>query len=115
MTRGDVMRRIGSRSNTSAPNNASWLMAVGILAMVIPASDKIASNQVFFAAHGVSVLAWVAVLVLGLVLCWLAVTGLLLLLQRLHFLLLQRLLLILQTYFQTILLIREDPTLTSPQ
>ena len=83
MTRGDVMRRIGSRSNTSAPNNASWLMAVGILAMVIPASDKIASNQVFFAAHGVSVLAWVAVLVVGLVLCWLVVAGLLLLLQRL--------------------------------
>ena len=77
------MRRIGSRTNTSAPNNASWLMAVAILAMVIPASDKIASNQVFFAAHGVSVLAWVAVLVLGLVLCWLVVTGLLLLLQRL--------------------------------
>ena len=83
MNRGDLMRRIGARTNTSAPNNASWLMAVGILAMVIPASDKIASNQVFFAAHGVSVLAWVAVLVLGLVICWLVLTGILLLLLRL--------------------------------
>jgi hypothetical protein len=79
----DLARRIGPRTNLSAANNASWLMAVGILAVVIPASDKIAANQVFFAAHGVSSLAWIVVLVVGLLLAWLVLVGLLTLLRRL--------------------------------
>ncbi len=54
MTTATWRERLGRRLNTSPANNASWLMAVVILAVAIPASDKIASNQVFFAAHGVS-------------------------------------------------------------
>jgi hypothetical protein len=83
VTWSGVARRVGRRTNTSAANNASWLMAVGILAVVIPASDKVAANQVFFAAHGVSSLAWIVILVLGLVLGWLVLTALLALLHRL--------------------------------
>ena len=54
MTPRSLVSRLGVRTNTSPANNASWIVAVGILAVVIPASDKVASNQVFFAAHGVS-------------------------------------------------------------
>jgi hypothetical protein len=75
-------RRVGPRVNTSPANNASWLVAVGILAIVIPASDKVAANQVFFAAHGVSPVAWAVLLVIGVVLGWLVLTGLLMLLRR---------------------------------
>ena len=62
----DLGRRIGQRTNLSPANNASWLLAVAILAIVIPANDKIASNLVFFAAHDVSPVAWAVVLVVGL-------------------------------------------------
>ena len=72
-----IRSRLGARANSSAADNASWLVSVGILAVVIPASDKVASNEVFFAAHGVSPLAWVALLVGGLILCWLVVAVLL--------------------------------------
>jgi hypothetical protein len=73
--------RLGPRTNTSAANNASWLVAVGILAVVIPASEKVAANEVFFAAHGVSPLAWVVLLVAGVVLGWLVAFGILTLLR----------------------------------
>lgn len=73
--------RIGVRTNTSAANNASWLVAVGILAAVIPASEKVAANEVFFAAHGVSPLAWVILLVVGVLIGWLATFGVLSLLR----------------------------------
>ena len=66
----DLGRRIGQRTNLSPANNASWLLAVAILAIVIPANDKIASNLVFFAAHDVSPIAWAVVLVVGLVVFW---------------------------------------------
>ncbi len=69
--------RLGSRQNTSASDNASWLVAVGILAVVIPASDKVASNTVFFAAHGVSPFAWVVLLVVGLLVGWAVLFGIL--------------------------------------
>lgn len=75
--------RLGDRTNLSAANNASWLLAVAILAVVIPASDKIASNQVFFAAHGISPVAWAVVLVVGLVVFWAVITAVLWLLRRL--------------------------------
>ncbi len=65
MTSPGLADRLGPRSNTSAANNASWLVAVGILAVVIPASEKVAANEVFFAAHGVSPMAWVVLLVAG--------------------------------------------------
>ena len=74
---------LGSRVNTSPIDNASWILSVGILAVVIPASDKIAGNDVFFAAHGVTPLAWVILLVGGLILVWLVLAGLLALLRRL--------------------------------
>jgi Sulfatase len=73
--------RLGPRTNTSAANNASWLVAVGILAVVIPASEKVAANEVFFAAHGVSPLAWVVLLVGAVVLGWLVAFGILALLR----------------------------------
>ncbi len=75
--------RLGERLNTSPANNASWVMAVFILAVAIPASDKVAANQVFFAAHGVSSMAWVLTLAGGLAVGWLLVFGLLRLLMRL--------------------------------
>jgi hypothetical protein len=74
-------QRLGSRTNTGAANNASWIVAVGILAAVIPASEKVAANEVFFAAHGVSAVAWVALLVVGVLLGWLVVFGVLSLLR----------------------------------
>ena len=73
---------LGSRVNTSPIDNASWILSVGILAVVIPASDKIAPNDVFFAAHGVSPIAWIVLLVGGLVVTWLALWGILGLLRR---------------------------------
>mgnify|MGYP003340036120 FL=1 len=69
--------RLGERRNLGPGNNASWILAVVILTVAIPANDKISQNEVFFAAHGVSVLAWVALLLLGLVLVWLVLTGIL--------------------------------------
>lgn len=81
MTSPGLGARIGTRTNTSAANNASWIVAVGILAVVIPASEKVAANEVFFAAHGVSPLAWVALLVVGVVLGWLVAFGVLSLLR----------------------------------
>jgi hypothetical protein len=72
-----LARFVGERRNLGPGNNASWILAVGILAVVIPANDKISRNEVFFAAHGVSVLAWVVLLLLGLALVWLILTGVL--------------------------------------
>jgi hypothetical protein len=73
---------LAERLNTSAIDNASWILSVAILAVVIPASDKIASNDVFFAAHGVSPVAWIVLLVAGLVVVWLVLAGVLGLLRR---------------------------------
>ena len=81
MTSPGLGSRLGPRTNTSAANNASWLVAVGILAVVIPASEKVAANEVFFAAHGVSPLAWVVLLVAGVILGWLVAFGILALLR----------------------------------
>jgi hypothetical protein len=78
-----ALARLGARANTSPIDNASWILSVGILAVVIPASDKIASNDVFFAAHGVSPIAWIVFLVAGLVIAWLVLAGILSLLKRL--------------------------------
>ena len=81
MTSPGLADRLGPRGNMSAANNASWLVAVGILAVVIPASEKVAANEVFFAAHGVSPMAWVVLLVMGVLLGWLVVFGVLSLLR----------------------------------
>jgi hypothetical protein len=77
-----LARRVGARTNLSPFNNASWLLAVAILAIVIPANDKIASNLVFFAAHGVSPVAWAVVLVVGLAVFWAILAGVLWLVRR---------------------------------
>lgn len=77
MTSPGLGARLGTRTNTSAANNASWLIAVGILAVVIPASEKVAANEVFFAAHGVSPFAWVALLLVVVLLGWLVAFGVL--------------------------------------
>lgn len=73
---------VGRRRNTSPANNASWILALAILALVIPANDKIASNAVFFAAHGVSPFSWIVVLAVVLVAAWLVLAGLLYVLRR---------------------------------
>jgi len=73
---------LGKRANTSALDAASWILSVAILAVVIPASDKIASNDVFFAAHGVSPVAWIVLMVVGLVVAWLVLAALLALLRK---------------------------------
>ena len=49
----DVTSRLGVSKNTSPYDSASWLLAAVVLAIVIPANYKIASNDVFFSAHGV--------------------------------------------------------------
>lgn len=74
--------RLGDRRNTSAYDSASWLLALVILAVVIPANDKIAANEVFFSAHGVSQIAWVLVLAVVLVALWLLLAGVLTVLKK---------------------------------
>ncbi len=81
MTIARIRALVGARTNAGAADTASWLISVGILAVAIPASDKIASNDVFFAAHGVTPLAWVILLTAGLVVCWLVLAGILRLLK----------------------------------
>jgi hypothetical protein len=53
-----------------------------VLAVVIPANEKIASNDVFFSAHDVSPVAWVVVLAVVLIALWLVLAGVLTLLNR---------------------------------
>ena len=77
-----VISRLGVRHNTSAYDSASWLLAAVVLAVVIPANDKIASNDVFFSAHDVSPMAWVVVLAVVLIALWLVLAGVLTLLNR---------------------------------
>ena len=74
--------RLGERRNTSAYDSASWLLAVVVLAVVIPANDKIAANEVFFSAHGVSPIAWVVVVVVVLACLWLLLAGVLTVLKK---------------------------------
>lgn len=81
MTDGGLRARLGTRANGSPLDSSSWILSVAILAVVIPASDKVASNDVFFAAHGVSPIAWVVLLIAGLVLTWLVLAGILRLLK----------------------------------
>ncbi len=68
---------IGSRRNVSPADAASWLLAIIVLAVAIPANDKIGRNAIFFAAHGVSPIAWVVLLLLGLAIVWLVLAGVL--------------------------------------
>ena len=75
--------RLGARANMSPANNASWLLAVIVLAVAIPANDKISKNGIFFTAHGVQPIAWTIVLIVGLAVIWLVITGLLTLAKRL--------------------------------
>jgi hypothetical protein len=77
-----LLDRLGPRTNVRPGNNASWLVALAILAVVIPASETVAANQVFFAAHGVSPLAWIVLLVIVVGLGWLVLWGLLVLARR---------------------------------
>ena len=65
------------RRNTSPADAASWLLAIIVLAVAIPANEKISQNAVFFAAHGVSPIAWVVLLLAGLLVAWLLLAGIL--------------------------------------
>jgi hypothetical protein len=69
--RHSVSSWIGDRRNNSPRDIAAWLVAPFILVVVIPANEKIASNAVFFAAHSVSPITWLAVLAVFLVVLWL--------------------------------------------
>ena len=70
------------RRNTSPADAASWLLAIVVLAVAIPANDKIGQNAVFFAAHGISPIAWAVVLLVGLAVVWLLLAGILRLVKR---------------------------------
>ncbi len=72
-----MTERLGPRRSTSSWDAASWVMAVIILTLAIPASGKIAGNQLFFTAHGVTILGWIIVLVLTLVFAWLILVAIL--------------------------------------
>ena len=73
---------IGARRNNSPRDIAAWLVAPFILVVVIPANEKIASNAVFFAAHSVSPITWLAVLAVFLVVLWLALFAILTLVRK---------------------------------
>lgn len=73
--------RPSARRNTRPRDLAAWILAPLILVVVIPSNEKIAANQVFFSAHGVSAIAWLIVLVAFLALVWLALFGLFALLR----------------------------------
>ncbi|MFM8154802.1 MAG: hypothetical protein ACKOAF_01820, partial [Actinomycetes bacterium] len=70
------------RRNLSARDTAAWILAPFILVIVIPSNEKIASNQVFFAAHGVSAIAWLVVLLLAIIGLWLLLFGIFTLIRR---------------------------------
>ncbi len=70
------------RRNLSARDTAAWILAPFILVIVIPSNEKIASNQVFFAAHGVSAIAWLAVLLIAIIGLWLILFGIFTLIRR---------------------------------
>ena len=64
---------VGARRNTSPANVASWLIAILVLAVAIPANDKIGSNAFFFVAHDLSPIVWIIELLVGLAVAWLVV------------------------------------------
>lgn len=70
------------RRNLSARDTAAWILAPFILVIVIPSNEKIASNQVFFAAHGVSAIAWLVVLLVAIIGLWFILFGIFTLLRR---------------------------------
>ena len=70
------------RRNLSARDTAAWILAPFILVIVIPSNEKIASNQVFFAAHGVSAIAWLVVLLIAIIGLWLILFGIFTLIRR---------------------------------
>ena len=80
--RQSVSSWIGDRRNNSPRDIAAWVVAPFILVVVIPANEKIASNAVFFAAHSVSPITWLAVLALFLVFLWLALSVILHLVRK---------------------------------
>lgn len=75
MTGPSAAPRLAPRTNTSPRNTASWIVALGILTVVIPASEKVAANQVFLAAHGVSAIAWLVLLLVVVAVGWLVLAG----------------------------------------
>jgi hypothetical protein len=70
------------RRNLSPRDTAAWILAPVILVVVIPSNERIASNQVFFAAHGVSAIAWLIVLLIAIVGLWLILFGIFTLIRR---------------------------------
>ena len=70
------------RRNLSARDTAAWILAPLILVIVIPSNEKIASNQVFFAAHGVSAIAWLVVLLVAIIGLWLVLFAIFTLIRR---------------------------------
>lgn len=73
---------LGKRVNTSPANAASWLIALVILLVAIPANDKIGRNWFFFVAHGLSPVVWVVELLVLVALTWLLVWAVLTIVRR---------------------------------
>jgi len=69
--RAKAARWLRVRQNESTADNASWLIAVIVLAFVVPLTGALGPNTLFFTAHGVPALLWTAGLLLVLGLLWL--------------------------------------------
>jgi hypothetical protein len=60
------------RQNTSVTDSASWVIAILVLAFVVPLTGALGPNTLFFTAHGVPALLWSVGLLLLLGLLWAA-------------------------------------------
>jgi|GEM_PF-774358 len=74
--RAGLIERLGPRVNVDPLDIASWVVAMAVLSVLVPTVEAIAGNQAFFAAHGISSIAW---LVATLMICAIAWAGLVLL------------------------------------
>ncbi len=77
-----MTERLLARRNASPWDAASWVMAVFVLTLAIPASGKIAGNEIFLTAHGVTIVGWIFGLSLTLVVAWLVLVGILIAVAR---------------------------------
>lgn len=62
-----LRERAGARTNTSPRDAAGWIVAIGMLAFLVPATSALAPNVLFFTSHDVGFVAGILV-VLGVAL-----------------------------------------------
>lgn len=66
-----LVARAGQRTNTSARDAAGWIVAIGMLAFLVPASSALAPNVLFFTSHDVGFIAGMLVIVAAAAVSWL--------------------------------------------